>query len=369
MRINSDFHKAALSESRLSAALSKGHLVNLYIDESGNTGSDYLSDDQPLFVIGIHWMGEDDFNTLKNEVFAQYKADEIKFKNLKHRNDKRKMLGVINFLEKRKDRFCAYIVHKKSVLIEKFVYDCIEPVFWRDGIDLSEKGGILAYANMLNMLLQSEMGNHWYNAFLSKYNTFIRTKDNETLFDLESHCATAVKNSRDMLIPFIAYPSLALCEIHTDSYRPDVYQALIIGLLVHIRNYFGVDTFNIVYDQINSVKEHDLKGLVSQLEKIENEVTVSSICKIIPGIEIEGVNYGDSKKIVLIQLADLIAGVTNYSLLPINQNSDISVAYQNMLDDRNLIHKICSKAVTPEELGTEMSSGLISQFISMHGIE
>ena len=87
--------------------------MDLYIDESGNTGSDYLSEDQPFFVIGIHWMGGDDLASLKEDVFAQYKGDEIKFKSLKRRNDKRKMLGVISFLEKRKDRFCAYIVHKK----------------------------------------------------------------------------------------------------------------------------------------------------------------------------------------------------------------------------------------------------------------
>jgi len=132
--------------------------MDLYIDESGNTGSDYLSEDQPFFVLGIHWMSEDDLAILKKDVFSQYKADELKFKNLKRRNDKRRMLGVTSFLEKRKDRFCAYIVHKKSVLIEKFVHDCIEPVCWKDGMDLSDRGGILAYTNMLNMLLPAEMG-------------------------------------------------------------------------------------------------------------------------------------------------------------------------------------------------------------------
>lgn len=343
--------------------------MNLYIDESGNTGSDYMNEDQPFFVIGIHWMDESDLTVLRNGVFKKYRSNELKFKNLKRSNDKRKILGVINFLEKRKDSFCTYIVHKKSVLIEKFVHDCIEPVFWRDGIDLSEKGGILAYANMLNMLLPSEMGERWYNNFLMKYNTFIRTKDKEALYDLESHCSSAGKNSRDPLIPFIAYPTLALSVINRDSYRPDVYQALIFGLLVHLRNYFGIDTFNIVYDQINSVKDQELKGFVSQLESFKNEVIISSISRIIPGIKIEDVNYVDSKKIGLIQLADLVAGVTNYSLSPINYESDISVAYRKMIDDRNLIHKICSKAVTPEELGTEMSSGLIGQFMSMHGMK
>jgi len=172
-----------------------------------------------------------------------------------------------------------------------------------------------------------------------------------------------------MLIPFIAHPTLALSEIETESYRPDVYQALIFGLLVHLRNYFGIDTFNIVYDQINSVKEHELKSLVSQLEYFKSEVVISSISKIIPGITIEGVNYGDSQKVELIQLADLVAGVTNFSMSPMNYQSDISVAYRNMLDDRNLIHKICSKAITPEELGTEMSSGLIDQFLSINRIK
>jgi hypothetical protein len=343
--------------------------VELFIDESGNTGSDYLSEDQPFFVIGIHWMGNEDITILKKNVFPHYRGDELKFKNIKRRNDKRKMLGVISFLEERKDRFCAYIVHKKSALIEKFVHDCIEPVFWRDGIDLSEKGGILAYTNMLNVLLYSEMGEQWYNTFLSKCNTFIRTKDNKTLSNLKTHCASAQKNSKDMLLPFIAYPALALSEIDTDSYRPDVYQALIIGLLVHIRKYFGVDSFNIVYDQIYSVKEHDLKELVVQLEKFKNEVTISRICSILPGIKIEGVNHVDSKKVELIQLADLIAGLTNYSLSPKNHNSEVSMAFRDMLDDRNLIHKICSTAVTPKELGTEMSSGLIGHFLSMHGIK
>lgn len=343
--------------------------MNLYIDESGNTGSDYLNENQPFFVIGIHWLDDNDLAILSDGIFKNYSANEIKFKHLKRRNDTRRLLGVIDFLEKRKDRFCAYIVHKRSVLIEKFVYDCIEPVFWKDGIDLSEKGGILAYTNMLNMLLPSEMGKTWYSDFLLKYNTFIRTKNEETLYDLESHCGSAIKKSRDLLLPFIAYPTLALSEVNTDSYRSDVYQALVIGLLAHLRNYFGVKSFRVVYDQLTSVKDHELKDLLCHLERFKNEVIISSISKIIPGITIESVNQGDSKKTDLIQLADLVAGITNYALSPKNYDSDISMAYLNMIDDRNLIHKICSDAVTPEQLGTEMSSGLVGQFMNMHGFK
>ena len=129
------------------------------------------------------------------------------------------------------------------------------------------------------------------------------------------------------------------------------------------RSSFGITNFELVCDQLKSIKDHELHEFTSFLELFTDEIEVSSICRIYPDVKINKVEFADSKEDVLIQLSDLIAGITNFSLLPKNLESTVSKAYCDMIDDRNLIHKICSTDITPKDLGMEKSPGLIREFI------
>lgn len=150
--------------------------MNIYIDESGHTGPDFLNKDQPIFVLAASWMDNSDYEELKELLFKKSTADEIKYSIFKRRANKVAYVKLATFLSKNKDKFCAYVVDKKSILIEKFVFDCIEPFFAQQNIDISEKGGIRCYANMLNFILPFYMGEDWYLKLLQLFQTFIRLK-------------------------------------------------------------------------------------------------------------------------------------------------------------------------------------------------
>jgi hypothetical protein len=121
----------------------------IFLDECGYTGEDLADLDQPVFVVGSHDLSEDEAGVLKQTYFAGVKADELKHSSLQRRAGHQ--AAVIEFLSHvlPTDRARLSMAHKQYALVPKIVDLLIEPVMYRDGIDLYDRGGNEALSNVL----------------------------------------------------------------------------------------------------------------------------------------------------------------------------------------------------------------------------
>lgn len=334
--------------------------MNIYIDESGHTGPDFLNKEQPVFVLAACWMNESDYDELHKLLFEKLKANEIKYSAFKRRANQNAYLKLATFLNEKSDKYCAYIVDKKSVLIEKFIFDCIEPFYAIQGIDISVKGGIRCYANMLNLTLPHFMGDDWYYNLLNLFQKFIRLKNEESLMALHRHASTVSKEMRQELLPFIIDPHLALKDITEDGYKTQIYEPILMGLIGHIRCSFGINEFNIYFDQTIAIKGTGIVDLLKHFHNYKRIIKVSKYCTIFPDIRILSVQPCDSKETKLIQVSDLIAGFLAHSIKNLPNDRVLFELISKSITDNNRISKLCAKDVTPADLGTDDADGCIN---------
>jgi hypothetical protein len=328
--------------------------TTLFLDESGYTGADYVNRDQPFFVLGCNWMAESNLTVFNSMVTASYRGQEIKFGKLVKTGNGTKLLKEITaFLGQHQDEFCIYIVDKKSALVRKFVDDCIDPAMTELGHtpDYKERW---AYANLFSTTMPAFMGLEWYGKFLEKYNALIREKDLSSLELLWQHCSLCESNSDAMSIisPFLTNRQAAWSEINRPGYKADIFETLILGLIIHCRNHFGIKTIDVTYDLTKAVTDLSLSDFVKQVERLPRMFKLSQVCSIYPDVKIGSVNGVDSKSCVGVMLSDVLAGLANWTFKrPGNIDSELGKAFLGSLADRNFIHMINSSDVTPETLG------------------
>jgi hypothetical protein len=337
--------------------------ANIYIDESGHTGPDLLNIEQPFFTLAASWMGDSDYEQLSKIIPNGTAGKEYKFNSLRKRKSHPKILSdLIDFLAERSHLFCVYVVDKQSILIEKFVLDCIEPCFFEMGYDMSEKGGVRSYANLLDTCLPAFMGDPWYTKFLALYQRFYREKTTQSLSQLVDHCCCLSEDALELLCPFVSAPQLALAEVHHPAYKTQIFDPIVHGLIVHIRHVFSISEMNILYDQTKATTIPELRFTLEALHNYREPVKVSDVCTVHPDIKIKSVDACDSIEVPLIQISDLIAGLYTYCCRKALDDPDDALfnqLFKNCGED-NFIHKLRSHAVTPEELGTTDSNSSIS---------
>ncbi|MEE9905824.1 MAG: DUF3800 domain-containing protein [Chlorobium sp.] len=334
--------------------------MKIYLDESGHTGADLLCKDQPFFAIAACWMDDCDYYEIRDKIFNGVQSEELKFKSIKKRKKPVGLERFIQFISEKSDRYCVYLVDKKSILIEKFVLDCIEPAYAEMGLDISKEGGIRAYANLLNICLPSYMGMGWYNQFLKLYQNLIRQKDKQSILDLHKHSSSVKPEAEEFLRPFLMMPQLSIEEVRCQGYRSEIYDVILLGLLVHIRNAFKIKNFEIRYDNTKATTDIALGELLKGLQSYDRKVVVSKACIVYPDINIVDVRSCDSKIEPVIQIADLIAGLFVYATKPSKVGGPLFRQLIDTISDKNIICKNCTADVTPEQLGTRGADGCIT---------
>jgi hypothetical protein len=336
--------------------------TTVFFDESGWTGADYTNDEQPLFVIGCHWFSQNSCEELEKVIHAKFHGNEPKFSKLIKTNSGQTLLeDTIRLLTTKftaSEGFSAYVVHKKSALVRKFVLDCIEPVLHDARIDMFKDGLSVSYANLISTTLPVFLGKDWYRSFLDFFNRLIRSKKEDDNIALYNHCRYAVRNkdAYDILSPYLARPVMALKEIRSPEYRTDCYASIISGLLTHLHSSFGLSKLNLVLDQTKATSNPELNLFATSLQKATTSVRISDCCSILPGLEVTSVVMSDSRSVIGIKIADIIAGLFSWCFRN-EENLDSTVGKALMLNlrDEHMIHMINSNQITPESLGMKDS--------------
>ena len=159
-------------------------MTTIYFDESGNTGSDLLNEDQPVFVLSSIVFDDSESSRICDK-YLSTEAQELHFTSLKkYKKHHEGIIGLIRDKTFTAENTKIFFIHKRYMIVAKYLDLLVEPMLYRDGIDYLDGGMNIAHANLHFMVLPAlcgkELAKAFYRSFVQMFRT--RTADSVTRF-------------------------------------------------------------------------------------------------------------------------------------------------------------------------------------------
>jgi len=160
--------------------------MRIFVDESGNTGLDLLSVEQPLFCLASTSIDDATAFSLLQPLLRQGQV-EAKYSTLK-RSDagKQALIDFFNSPEICQETVNLELVHKRFALCAQIVDKLIEPATHDQGIDLYEKGLNIWTSNLLFYTGQYTYPDGLWDQFLAAFVHAHRTNTHVAYIELEN---------------------------------------------------------------------------------------------------------------------------------------------------------------------------------------
>lgn len=343
-------------------------MPTFYVDETGFTGEDLLSADQPIFVQATNDFSAAETKKITDTIFAGVKADELKHKKLSRKPAGRDcILGLIRFAASDPKRVATWVAHKEYAAVTMVVEWWIEPLAYKSGLNLYKDGANHAMANMLFMCLQGFWDDKFRRKLLLAFQRMVRTRTKDRFIefeDLVTKTKETVKfdEARPEIIRYL-WPSFTLLGLeHVVGLPPHVLDLALPGLVRLGHSWRGKHPgpWEVVHDRsTNMAKQKWLWDKLSAADLEAAQFDGPGGPAIFP-MNVITTRFADSITEKQIQLCDLIAGATS-AFLRLPENDE----YRKKLADAGIEKLIVdsiwpSEAVTPQDLGKKGWDGNVA---------
>ena len=208
-------------------------IPNIYLDESGNTGSNLLDDSQPVFTLASCQLSDDDAMKLI-ELVGSNAQNELHFKRLKR--NKAGQDGIVRLIGSKlinPKSVKINLFHKRFMIVSKIVDTLIEHMLYLRGEDLYINGQNIALSNMLYCCLTVFCDDAKVEQMMSAFIIMLKNKGSESIEAFYSSVEQVQSSSSH------------------DPFKADIQQIL--------------DTKEIVYDALNGVDKTTLDPSIPAL--------------------------------------------------------------------------------------------------------
>jgi hypothetical protein len=172
--------------------------VNIYFDESGNTGTQLLDPQQPYFTTGSTDILEDEAADIIKRCFPRHKGAELKSKEiLKRHQGRQAFLSFAKEVGLQPERFVATKINKRFTVLCKMVDHLIEPVLHAAGYDFYKDDYAVRYANMAYYAFETFLDKDASTTLFKAYNAFARFPDANLLGALHNTIKNAETNAHE----------------------------------------------------------------------------------------------------------------------------------------------------------------------------
>jgi len=334
-------------------------------DETGNTGQDLITVDQPAFCLASICTSEQNIRDVET-LLRPVRAAEWKFSKFRRKDIQLKLIPSLLSMDwVSPTTVKIFVFHKRFLALTKIVDLILEPGARAYGIDLYQKGGALATANLLATLLPAFLGQTRLDRFLNRFVHLIRRRDADALSRFRRDTVSAYeflerKHPGPVVDSFT--PIILACD-HPEGWLKytgkDELDPLIPAYYV-LADEWGKtlkDRFLILADDSKTLaKERDQFLEFAHQDLREAKIGSDTRNMEFP-LKVADIIRADSRASRLIQVADLFAGVTSYAVTPIANRvrpDELARSFFELLSKRCWLNAVWPTAhVTPEELGTE----------------
>lgn len=286
--------------------------MHIYCDESGNTGVDLLSKEQPLFALASTSIEIDAADSLIGPLLRKGQR-EAKYAKLRGTVTGQRALATFfssSILKTENSKFT--LIDKRFYLISQLVDKVIEPNLYKAGIDLYQRDAHIGLANIWyytgHTIFPPKVWSFVIEAFLSA----IRRRDSDSfkLFD------TAVANAWEVASPnsrdFAA--GLAVARGQLGKYI-GIYQDLAVfdpacdAFTMMIQNWMEEKSgmFEVTHDRSKPLKRNEEFLRVLMTPASTRYIGYGRRKAELP-LRISRLAFGDSEQLAQLQVADVIAG-------------------------------------------------------------
>lgn len=336
-------------------------------DESGNTGQDLTNPDQPIFSLASVCISDSETeNTLK--ALQTQQIQEVKFTSLvQSRSGQQRIISLFQSEHINPNTVKLSVIHKSCMIIGKVVDLLVEPLAHRDGIDLYERGANIAMTNLLYTTIPVVCGEENFQSFQKAFVRMIRNKDAISVREFYGICGIMYDSCKlpdfKPLIAIIIASADVVLEV-LNAVGNTALDPAVTSFVAHLAYWTSqLDMeFDLVHDESKPLEQE--KEMLSYLmSKDEGEIEVGyDRRKFILPFKASGIQFGDSKQIRQLQIADVIAGSGSYWCRGFTCEG-VDKGFAQTLEQSGIRDLVItciwpSDEVTPEELGTEEIGGI-----------
>ena len=162
-------------------------MPTFYIDETGFTGEDLLSQDQPLFAQSTNNFNSDEAQEIIDATFGDVNVKELKYARLRRSPGHRdRIIKLVRVVASDPSRAATWISHKEFALVTLIVDWWMEPLAHKGGLNLYKNGANLGMANMLFFCLEGFWSQRFRRKLLMHFQRMIRSRTPESFAKCEA---------------------------------------------------------------------------------------------------------------------------------------------------------------------------------------
>lgn len=324
-------------------------------DESGNTGQNLLSSDQPIFVLASVYFDKDEADSLCNFLKGS-QGEEAHFTRLKKsKSGRQRILEFLNYDTISSEKVIISVYHKRYMIVTKIVDLLIESMMHTPGYDLYKDGENIALSNLYYNVLPVFCGKNLFESFLLSFINMVRTKKQAQISDFYEVTLKLKNNCSDEgfkeMIDLILWTKYIIRDV-IPEFDITILDPAIPTFCEHCGfwSYRLGQEFEIIVDESKPLRHAEHK--ISQMMKLEPEGRNfgRGQRKITFPYKTRGISFVDSKDNPEIQLADIFAGATAHFLPALLEDKPIDEFKQRLR--ATISDDLISNVVWP---GTEVS--------------
>lgn len=296
--------------------------IKFYCDESGNTGVDYISENDPFFVVG-GWLdkekiseNEEFIKTLRNMLTKEGKANKL------HKSvaGRKVMIEVIRYLKDKKCIPFVSIAYKRYATAARIVAVLLDPEYndWvNSNIEKETEGIRRSIANIF-----FELDNKTIDLFAEAYRnlnvTLMKKCVDLIVIELENkqceRLADIVNNSKKKI-------DRNLCDQNTKSLKknqsPNVWELYMLCYMLNIWASSQIEKIEVIHDEQLQYGDN-----IKNIEKLCFREKIDDVDEMALPM-LESLNFVNSENEIMVQCADILVGSINFLLKQLNKSNDI----------------------------------------------
>jgi len=326
-------------------------IVDIFCDEAGFTGYNYLDKNQPFFSIASHSFDEKECYSLLEDLFPKYRGAELKFSALWKPKFFDSFCELSEKLTAMPNRIFIWSNDKKLILLTKMFDHLVEPVFSTAGFDFYANGFCKKLVNLAYFEFAKEP--KLKLELLKSYSQFSRFPNTKSLNDFFSLLKKLRLSSTPVTAKYLSWliEGTRIFNTHSDieTFREtnEIHVTTLFGISEHWSNELGPN-LRIFHDET----AHLLRNKDLFLQITDPKVKAS----IVPSgqerptsfpIGVSSLTFQNSAESLPIQFADLLAGYFN------------KIRSLNLNDSEKALIKNCSKS----GFGAVVGNGILHDYV------
>lgn len=281
---------------------------SVYIDESGYTGMDLLSQEQAFQGASAIYISDSEARELIKKHFPNIKSNELKYQRLARRSSNWDRLLYLqkdildNFIS------ISYVCDKKYLLILHFLNYAVEPFYYERNINFYEDGCNYTLASLLYYIADALLKGNNFKEISSLFQYAVKSKTEISISALvEKIKTTRWKELPEVFGPLALENNSCIGAIRNKDVSTDGAYVVLLSLISRIESLIS-QNYAIIHDKSKNLEQYD-KAL-GKMIKHKNEISFkeTELTTVRFPLKLSDVSQIDSKDSPGIQLADILIG-------------------------------------------------------------